>query len=105
MTCKRINTEFAQFSADESSLELMEEILKNCKMYPDGPACDFDIKTGKLKGKKREQHQTCRDIITALALCNNVTPVQSEFVPSIRLSQVGFGGFHHEPSLSAAIQS
>jgi hypothetical protein len=47
MTCKRINTEFAQFSADESSLELMEEILKNCKMYPDGPAGDFDLKTGK----------------------------------------------------------
>jgi len=54
----------------------MEEILKNCKMYPDGPAGDYDLKTGKYNLRKREQHQTCRDIVTALALCNNVTPVQ-----------------------------
>lgn len=75
MTCKRINTEFAQFSADESSLELLDEILKNCKLHPNGPAGDFDVQTGKQSLKKREQHQTCRDIITALAICNNVTPV------------------------------
>ena len=43
MTCKRINTEFAHFSADESSLELLDEILKNCKLYPNGPAGDFDV--------------------------------------------------------------
>jgi hypothetical protein len=34
----------------------MEEILKNCKIHPDGPAGDFDIKTGKLMIRKREQH-------------------------------------------------
>ena len=44
-------------------------------MFPDGPAGDYDIKTGKFNMRKREQHQTCRDILTALALCNNVTPV------------------------------
>lgn len=78
MTCKRINTEFAQFSADESSLELLDEILKNCKLHPNGPAGDFDVLTGKLNMKKRDQHQTCRDIITALAICNNVTPVMQD---------------------------
>ena len=78
----------------------MEEILKNCKMYPDGPAGDFDLKTGKSNLRKREQHQTCRDIITALAICNNVTPVMQDVVPPIRLSQVGYGGFH-EPSIAA----
>lgn len=68
-------TEFAQFSADETADDLRELILKNCRQMPLGPCGDYDAITGKCNARRREQHQTCRDIISALAICNNVTPV------------------------------
>jgi hypothetical protein len=75
MICKRIMTEFAYFSADETAEDLKDLIMKNCKVFPDGPCGDFDLESGKTHSRRREQHQTCRDLITALAICNNVTPV------------------------------
>lgn len=75
MICKRIMTEFAYFSADETAEDLYELIMKNSKAFPEGPCGDFDLHTAKCTVRRREQHQTCRDLITALAICNNVTPV------------------------------
>ena len=76
MICQRIMTEYAQFSAEETADNLRELIHKNCRIYEKGPCGDYDLVTGKCNVKRREQHQTCRDILTALAICNNVTPVQ-----------------------------
>jgi phospholipid-translocating ATPase len=78
MICKRIMTEFAQFSADETAEDLKELIQKSCRVSPEGPCGDYDLLTAKCSVRRREQHHTCRDIITALAVCNNVTPVQQD---------------------------
>lgn len=68
-------TEFAQFSAEETADDLRDLIAKNCRTYPEGPCGDYDIATAKCNVRRREQHQTCRDMMTALAVCNNVTPI------------------------------
>lgn len=77
MVCKRLLTEFAQFSADASADDLRELVLRNCRLHPEGPAGDLAAPQ-----RRREQHQVCRDLLTALALCNNVTPVSQE--PELR---------------------
>ena len=47
-------TEFAQFSADESSEDMKELIIKNCALHSDGPCGDYDLFTAKTNNKKRE---------------------------------------------------
>jgi hypothetical protein len=56
MICKRIMTEFAYFSADETAEDLEDLIMKNCKVFPDGPCGDFDLESGKTHSRRREQH-------------------------------------------------
>ncbi len=86
MICKRLLTEFAQFSAEDSAEDLKELILKNCRIHPEGPAGDYDLETAKPSHKRRDQHQICRDLLTALALCNNVTPVHQD--PELKVPAV-----------------
>jgi hypothetical protein len=56
MVCKRIVTSGGYYQVDENSEELREQIMKNCKLNPEGPAGDFNVENGKCAVKKREQH-------------------------------------------------
>ncbi|CDW80139.1 probable phospholipid-transporting atpase iib-like [Stylonychia lemnae] len=85
MICKRIMTEFAQFSSDDTAEDLKELIFKNCRLFGEGPCGDYDIITAKVQTRRREQHQICRDMLTALTICNNVTPVHQD--PAVQVPQ------------------
>lgn len=56
MICKRIMTEFAQFSSDETADDLRELIARNCRIYESGPCGDYDLVTAKCNMRRREQH-------------------------------------------------
>ena len=60
---------------------MKELILRNCRLFGEGPCGDYE--QAKCKTKRREQSQICRDIFTALAVCNNVTPVFQEPQPKL----------------------
>jgi len=53
-------------------------LLENsCQQHPDGPANDYKLgDDGHMRTKRREQSAVIRDMITAISLCNNVTPVE-----------------------------
>ena len=88
MLFKKLNMEFAAF-ATESMPDLKAMLVDNCTQSRDaGPMADLVGKQDEItdrpmakpgKGKKkgglrRDQGCVVRDLITALALCHNVTP-------------------------------
>jgi hypothetical protein len=54
MICKKIMTEYAQFSADETADDLRELIYKSCRAF-EGPCGDYDPVTAKVNVRRREQ--------------------------------------------------
>ena len=74
MICKKLATEFAVFQVEENHDDIKSLIIKSCEQS-DGPAGDYNKETGKVNSKKRERQSIVRDFATALAVCNNVTPV------------------------------
>lgn len=56
---------------------MLQMIEYSCQQSPKGPAQDYQIdpKTNNYVAKRREQSVVIRDMLSALALCNNVTPV------------------------------
>ena len=90
---------------------MLDLISQSCTQYPDGCAPDYFEVDGKMKTKRREQSDLLRDMITALAVCNNVTPVaeaepvESAFQPrgsdNRRLSMVEYAQ-EKEPQLEAS---
>ena len=66
--------EYAHFDTDNVH-ELQHELIENCKRG-DGPMSDLTGERGQEqnKRKRRDQEYICRDFVTALALCHNVTP-------------------------------
>jgi hypothetical protein len=76
MVCKRICTEYATFSVDSDHRDIINLLEVSCAEFPNGPAQDYQIGgSGKFQAVRREQSQVVRDMFTALAICNNVTPV------------------------------
>ena len=87
MIFKKLNMEFAAFET-ESMPDLKAMLVENCQQSRDGPMADLVgapdeiadrqmAKSGKGKkkgGLRRDQGCVVRDLITALALCHNVTP-------------------------------
>jgi len=91
MIFKKLNMEFAAFETD-SMPDLKAMLVDNCSQRSDaGPMADLVGKTDEMvtdravsaakggKGKKkgglrRDQSCVVRDLVTALALCHNVTP-------------------------------
>lgn len=71
-----------EFKLEESGKHLIELVLKSCTEYPEGPSSDY-IGNQPIK-KKREIKNVARDMISALTICNNVTPVMQE--PRVRES-------------------
>ena len=89
MVLKKVCTEFAIFESDDPNRDFEEILRENCIQYPDGPCNDeerpTDISVPDVSGvsetkkkKKRDQGNNVRDLITAFALCNNVTPVAED---------------------------
>lgn len=72
MCLKRLSFEYEKFSIDDK--DSMDDLLKllnqNYQNY-NGPIGDFNQK----KKRKRDTDMVVRDMITALCLCHNVTPV------------------------------
>lgn len=88
MIFKKLNMEFAAFE-QESMPELRQMLIDNCQQTGEqGPMADVSgiqeepsemqnikLPKGKKKGGlRRDQGCVVRDLITALALCHNVTP-------------------------------
>lgn len=71
--------EYAHFDLDNLN-DLQHELNENCKLA-NGPMSDLSNnlesaikdKNGGTR-KRRDQQYICRDFMTALALCHNVTP-------------------------------
>lgn len=86
MLLKKVCTEFAIFESDDPNRDFEEILRENCEQFPAGPCNDnladvsgvqADVSgvSKTKKKKKRDQANNVRDLITAFALCNNVTPV------------------------------
>ena len=73
----RIHTEYAQYTITDNKREMLQMIEYSCQQSSKGPAQDYtlDQKSGQFVARRREQSVVLRDMLTALALCNNVTPV------------------------------
>lgn len=92
MLLKKVCTEFAIFEADDPNHDLEDILNENCEQFPQGPCNDapegshaeasaVEIEGGDgrpKKRKKRDQGNNVRDLITAFAICNNVTPVADD---------------------------
>ena len=85
MIFKKLSLESIQFT-NESLKELEKNVRKNCEKF-DGPMKDIadrymdskpeDMVTMKKQRKhfRREKENIIRDLVTALSLCHNVTPI------------------------------
>ncbi len=89
MVFKKLAMEYAHFDLDNLN-DLQHELNENCKLA-NGPMSDLSHsleivvkdKNGGAR-KRRDQQYICRDFMTALALCHNVTPTfPDEFDKSI----------------------
>ena len=83
MLLKKLCTEHAIFEADDSENELEAMLKENCEKFPQGPindigAVQIDNSQVNKKKKKRDQGSNLRDLVTAFAICNNVTPVADD---------------------------
>lgn len=92
MLLKKVCTEFAIFEADDPNHDLEDLLIENCTSYPEGPANEVaeggqaeasavEVDGGDprpRKRKKRDQGNNVRDLLTAFAICNNVTPVPDD---------------------------
>lgn len=72
MTLKKLYLEYWSFNLDESSaaLDFSQLVKDNFDKYSE-PIADSNMP----KKRKRDTDMVCRDMLTALAICNNVTPV------------------------------
>lgn len=88
MLLKKVCTEFAIFEADDPNHDFENILEENCAKFPQGPCNDdpagevSEVVVGDdgrpKKKKKRDQGNNVRDLITAFAICNNVTPVPED---------------------------
>lgn len=82
MLLKKVCTEAAIFETDDPNQTLENILRENCEQNPQGPCNDgaggsqaAAPKDGAKKKSKRDQGHNLRDLMTAFAICNNVTPV------------------------------
>ena len=95
MLLKKICTEQAIFESDDPNKDFERILLENCEKFPKGP-CNDGINSSReadnsqissitanndgmrRKKKKRDIGNNVRDLMTAIAICNNVTPVMDD---------------------------
>ena len=82
MICRKINLEYSQFSYKDNKHDLLEMLESSCKQN-EGVASDYIEKDSVMVSKRREQQEVLRDLLTALAICNNVTPVDISSGPVV----------------------
>lgn len=83
MILKKVCTEMAIFETDDPNATLEYMLKENCEKFPQGPCNDEAAVQDSMnseadkskKKKKRDQGHNLRDLMTAFAICNNVTPV------------------------------
>jgi hypothetical protein len=69
---------------DEDKKDLLNLLSLSCNEYSEGCAMDFKLKDGAYRAVRRDESHRFRDLMTALAVCNNVTPVpQVQQVPEM----------------------
>jgi phospholipid-translocating ATPase len=75
MTLKRVYLENWSINLDDkaASQDFLQLLKDNMEKYRD-PIAD----SGMVKKRKRDIDMICRDMVTALAICNNVTPVYED---------------------------
>ena len=83
MEVKKIWLEYMRFDSDSMN-ELQTLAADNCKLE-DAPRADEH----KNPRKRREQSFVARDLLTALAVCHNVTPVQMSSTNNINSPKGG----------------
>ena len=76
MVCRKIFLEYSQFTFKDNKQDMLDMLNSSCRQH-DGVASDYVEREGYMVSKRREQQQVLRDMMTALAICNNVTPVDS----------------------------
>ena len=73
MVLKKIYSENSMFNVDDRDTTMVDSLKENVEKYPSGP-CNDDVSEARSK-KKRDMSNNLRDLFTAFAVCNNVTPV------------------------------
>lgn len=106
MLLKKVCTEFAIFESDDPYQDFSKMLVENCEKYPQGPCNDgMESNVSQLqleqenagegvrprKKRKRDQGNNVRDLVTAFAICNNVTPVPDD--PDLEKVLEVFEGF------------
>ena len=77
MICRKLFLEFSQFTFKDNKQDMHEMLTHSCASH-EGAANNYNLApNGEMRAKRREQQEVLRDMLTALALCNNVTPVES----------------------------
>ena len=80
MTLKLIENEFGTYAAGEHNEMLTEFLQDECNMSS-APLRTLDMQAENPKRRLRhaeKEKPMCRDLITALAVCHNVTPVYDD---------------------------
>jgi phospholipid-translocating ATPase len=75
MTLKRLVLEYWSFNLDENTaiMDFQQLVKDNFEKYS-GPLADCNM----AKKRRRDPDMVCRDLLTALAVCNNVTPIYED---------------------------
>mmetsp|Transcript_31658 Transcript_31658/g.48422 ORF Transcript_31658/g.48422 Transcript_31658/m.48422 type:complete len:229 (-) Transcript_31658:1868-2554(-) len=71
MKVKKLATEFAIFEANDENKDLEGLLGEDCQAHPEGPGNDASHEGG----SDRDKGSNVRDLLTACALSNNVTPL------------------------------
>lgn len=94
MLLKKIATEQAMFDTEDPDHNFEKILKENCEKFPQGP-CNDEISASRdgdqvnsgvigvldgsrRKKKRRDIGNNVRDLISAFAICNNVTPVMDD---------------------------
>ena len=69
---------------------MLDMIEKSCKQFPEGAAPGYNLtQDGVFRARRRDMQEVLRDMISALALCNNVTPVDAGPVKEVNVEEFG----------------
>lgn len=103
MICRKIFLEYSQFSYKDNRTDMLQMLESSCNLNR-GIAADYNERDGVMVSRRREQNDVLRDLISALALCNNVTPVQSAVVADFdpAKNELNLRNLQHRSSFSGA---
>ena len=86
MKLQKLATEFAIFDANDENKDLEAILHEDVEKHPDGP-CNDPSQEG---GIERDKGNNIRDLMTACALSNNVTPLFDDPMASKVLGELDY---------------